>query len=209
MYVGPQRTGRDMPSKKEVEQIVLDVARNAGVPIPDGGDAGEEPDFRFHTETGDLGIEVSELLRPASTNHGILPLEQENFHGKVLAAARRECEKRGLPPLRVQVSFTNPRGERQYWQNLTRSLVEVIVSNYEKAQPAWSQAAQRCQSTFNMSSSSVRTIRGGGVLQPGESRCHRFRRTSHRALRPKERSSPRIVRICQVVLKSGCCFTAA
>ena len=57
----------DMPSKKEVEQIVLDAARSAGVPIPDGGEAGEEPDFRFHTETGGLGIDVSELLRPAST----------------------------------------------------------------------------------------------------------------------------------------------
>jgi len=129
-----------MPDKKEIERIVLEAARNAGVPIPHGEEEGEEPDFRFQSETGSLGVEVSELLRPASTNHGILPLEQENFHRRVLEAARDECDRRSLPPLRVQVYFTNPRGEKQDWKNLTQSLVEVIVANYQKARPAWSQS---------------------------------------------------------------------
>src|SRR5229473_8160176 len=107
-----------MPSKKEIEQRVLNAARDAGVPIPDGGLVGEEPDFRFHTDAGDLGIDVSELLRPACTNHGILPLEQENFHAKILETARKECDKRRLPSLRVQVHFTNPRGEKRNWKAL-------------------------------------------------------------------------------------------
>jgi hypothetical protein len=137
-----------MLGKKELEQIVLDAARMAGVPIPTGGEAGEEPDFRFHSDAGDLGIEVSELLRPACTNHGILPLEQENFHAKVLEAARSECEKRGLAPLCVHVSFTNPRGRRQDWKDLTQSLVDVVVTNYEKAQPAWSQSGRALPDDF-------------------------------------------------------------
>jgi hypothetical protein len=113
-----------------------------GVPIPDGGEVGEEPDFRFQTVTGSLGVDVSELLRPACTNHGILPLEQETFHAKILDAARRECEKRGLPSLRVHVYFTNPRGKKQDRRKLTQSLVDIVVTNYEKAQPAWSQSGQ-------------------------------------------------------------------
>src|SRR5579872_597093 len=139
---------QDMRSKKEIEQIVLDAARDAGVPIPVGGVVGEEPDFRFHTDTGSLGIEVSELVRPASTNHGILPLEQENFHQKILDAARRECEKQGLPALRVQVYFTNPRGKKQEWKNLTQSLVDIVVRNYEKAHPAWSRTGRALPDDF-------------------------------------------------------------
>jgi hypothetical protein len=137
-----------MRSKKEIEQIVLDTARDVGVPIPEGGVIGEEPDFRFHTDAGDLGIDVSELLRPACTNHGILPLEQENFHQKILDAAREECEKRGLPSLRVQVYFTNPRGKKQDWKTLTQSLVNIVVTKYEKAQPAWSQSGRALPDDF-------------------------------------------------------------
>lgn len=137
-----------MRSKKEIEQLVLDAARDAGLPIPDNGVVGEEPDFRFHTDTVDLGIDVSELLRPACTNHGILPLEQQNFHQKILDAARNECEKQGLPSLRVQVYFTNPRGEKQGWKNLTQSLVDIVLTNYKKAQPAWSQTGRALPDDF-------------------------------------------------------------
>jgi len=137
-----------MRSKKEIEQIVLDAARDAGVPIPDRGEVGEEPDSRFHTVNGSLGIDVSELVRPACTNHGILPLEQENFHAKILEAARKECDTRGLPSLRVQVYFTNPRGEKQNWKALAQSLVDIIIANYEKAQPAWSQSGRALPDEF-------------------------------------------------------------
>jgi hypothetical protein len=137
-----------MKSKKEIEQLVLDAARDAGVPIPGGGVVGEEPDFRFHTDAGNLGVEVSELLRPACTNHGILPLEQENFHQKILDAARNECAKQGLPSLRVQVYFRNPKGKKQDRKNLTRSLVDIVVANYEKAQPAWSQRGRALPDDF-------------------------------------------------------------
>ena len=52
--------------KKETERRVLIAARKAGLPIPDGEVAGEEPDFRFQTSASALGIEVSEVMRPAS-----------------------------------------------------------------------------------------------------------------------------------------------
>lgn len=75
-------------------------------------------------------------------------MEQENFHRRVLEAARVECDRRGLPSLRVQVYFTNPKGERQDWKDLTRSLVDIVSANYEKAQPAWSQSGHALPEDF-------------------------------------------------------------
>ncbi len=45
---------------------MLSAARKAGVPIPVGEVVGEKPDFWFTTDFGPLGIELSEVLRPAA-----------------------------------------------------------------------------------------------------------------------------------------------
>ncbi len=93
-----------MLSKKEMEQCALDATRKAGAPIPTGELEGEEPDFRFQTPP--LGIDVSELVRPACTNYGILPLEQERFRQKILDSVRQECVKRGISSIYVHVCQT-------------------------------------------------------------------------------------------------------
>src|SRR5580692_6941245 len=67
--------------KKRIEAYMLAAARKAGVPIPSGETLDEEPDFRFNDEIPALGIELSEVLRPASSNHGILPVEQDLHRG--------------------------------------------------------------------------------------------------------------------------------
>jgi hypothetical protein len=74
--------------KKSVEAYMLSEARKAGMPIPLGEVASEEPDFRFATDAGPLGIELSEVLRPASTNNGISPVAQETFHEEIMEAAQ-------------------------------------------------------------------------------------------------------------------------
>src|SRR5260370_22250132 len=70
--------------KKRVEAYMLVAARKAGVPIPSGETPDEEPDFRFKDEIPALGIELSEVLRPAGSNHGILPLQHESFHKEII-----------------------------------------------------------------------------------------------------------------------------
>jgi hypothetical protein len=125
-----------MLSKKEMEQCALDAARKAGAPIPTGELEGEEPDFRFQTPP--LGIDVSELVRPACTNYGILPLEQERFRQKILDSVRQECAKQGVSSIYLHVYFTDPRGKKQYKRELIKSLTEVVTANYEKAAPYWS-----------------------------------------------------------------------
>ena len=92
----------------------LAAARKAGAPIPTGEIPGEEPDFRFHTEIGPLGLEVSELLRPASSNSGIVPAAEEAYHREIvqLAQAQYYCSA-DAKPARVVLYFANARGKRR------------------------------------------------------------------------------------------------
>jgi len=75
-------------AKRIVETRPLAAARLAGVPIPVGEVAGEKPDFRFSTETGTLGVEVSELLRTAGSNGGIVPATVAAYHQQVVQMAQ-------------------------------------------------------------------------------------------------------------------------
>ncbi len=109
---------QDMRSKKEIEQIVLDAARDAGVSIPVGGVVGEEPDFRFHTDTGSLGIEVSELVRPACTNHGILPLEQEEFSPEDFGCGPKRMRETGVTVTPCSYLFHQSEGEETELEEL-------------------------------------------------------------------------------------------
>jgi hypothetical protein len=119
--------------KKESERRVLIAARKAGLPISDGEVAGEEPDFRFQTPASALGIEVSEVMRPASSNHGILPAEAEAFHQSIMRKAQEIFEKTNSVPTRVNVYFSNPRGQKQNKQQLINQLVEAVKQHRHRA----------------------------------------------------------------------------
>src|SRR5579864_938537 len=122
--------------KKEAERRVLIDARKAGAPIPEGEVAGEEPDFRFNTAAGALGIEVSEIMRPASSNHGILPAEAEAFHQSIMQKAQQIFQKTSSAPSHVYVYFSNPRGQKQNKQQLINQLVEAVQAHRHRANPA-------------------------------------------------------------------------
>lgn len=111
--------------KKEAERRVLGAARSAGAPIPTRELADEEPDFRFHD--GALGIEVSEVLRPASSNHGILPAEEEAFHQSIISKAEQTFKQGSALPTRVSVYFSRTRGVRQNKRDLIQSLVNCVA----------------------------------------------------------------------------------
>ncbi|HXM69206.1 MAG TPA: hypothetical protein VN911_20935 [Candidatus Acidoferrum sp.] len=121
--------------KKEIERRVLDAARIAGAPIPNGEVAGEEPDFRFYTPRGVLGLEISEVLKPASSNDGILPAEAEAFHQSIMRAAQEKHQEANAAPTRVSAYFSNPRGKKQGKQQLISSLVQCVAANRERANP--------------------------------------------------------------------------
>ena len=122
--------------KKRIEQYMLSAARDAGVPIPLGEEPGEEPDFRFTQDTL-LGIETSELMRPASSNHGIVPVEAEAFHRDVLASAERKYySDPNARVVHVNAYFTNPRGAKTDKGKIVDALVKFVKANNHTASPA-------------------------------------------------------------------------
>ena len=123
-------------AKKIVETRALAAARLVGVPIPVGEVAGEQPDFRFDTETGILGVEVSELLRPAGSNGGIVPAAAAAYHQQVVKMAQERYYSAGdARPARVNVYFTNPRGKRRDKRELVRVLAGFVKANAHHANP--------------------------------------------------------------------------
>jgi hypothetical protein len=125
----------DEPPQKEVELRVIAAARKAGAAIPTGEIVGEEPDFRFETESGELGIELSELLPPASTDGGITPIEQAAFYGDVIRIAQeRFCKEIGVP---VQVGVTFGDGDagrtRRNKHKMARALIRCVQISLPRA----------------------------------------------------------------------------
>lgn len=122
--------------KKRIEVYMLAAARRAGVPIPSGETPDEEPDFRFNDEIPALGIELSEVLRPASSNHGILPVEQESFHKEIITKAQHKYyDVPDAKPVHVSVYFTNTRGEKRNKGELAVALTEFVRANVHRASP--------------------------------------------------------------------------
>lgn len=127
---------RNNEEQKRIESWFLNAARNAGIPIPSGEVLGENPDFRFQTESGALGIEVTEVLRPANSNHGILPVEEENFHREIIETARRAYYAGPNPiPVRLNVYFTNTRGKKRRKIDMALTLTEFVQANVHRADP--------------------------------------------------------------------------
>jgi hypothetical protein len=119
------------PPQKEVESLVLDAARKAGVPIPTGEISGEEPDFRFAARTGCLGIEVSEVLLPASSDGGISPIEQAAFYGDFIRLAQEQFNTEVGIPVRVTVHFGDREAGhiRRNKRAMARSLFRCVGEN--------------------------------------------------------------------------------
>jgi len=115
---------------------MLSAARKAGMPVPVGEIASESPDFRFETDAGPLGIEMSEVLRPANSNNGILPVEQEAFHGEIMEAAQcayyRNSQAR---PVKVHVYFADARGKQKDKHAMARALADLVAGNAHRANP--------------------------------------------------------------------------
>ncbi len=127
---------RSIDEQKRIESWFLAAARNAGAPIPSGESPAEEPDFRFQTTNGALGIELSEVLRPASSNNGILPVAEESFHREIIETARRDYY--GEPdanPVHVSVYFTKTRGMKRSKHEMARTLSEFVHANAPRANP--------------------------------------------------------------------------
>jgi hypothetical protein len=114
--------------KKAIETRALIAARKAGVPIPSGEIPGERPDFRFNANT--LGVEVSELLKPASSNFGIVPAEAESYHNEIVQLAQQQYYARpDRIPVTINLYFANTRGKKRDKREMASRLAEFIKAN--------------------------------------------------------------------------------
>ena len=136
--------------QKRIESWFLNAARHAGVPIPSGEVPGEEPDFRFQTADGVLGIELSEVLRPASSNWGILPVQEESFHQEVVETAQRKYY--AVPnarPVHVSVYFSNAKGKRRSMRHTADALSGFVHAHVDRARPAVSRMGDDAPEGFD------------------------------------------------------------
>jgi hypothetical protein len=123
-------------AKKVIEARVLAAARKVGIPMPAGEIPSEQPDFRFETEAGALGVEVSELLRPPSSDGGIMPVAAAAYHRQVVQMAQgRYYRGADVKPARVNVYFADRGGARRDKRELARVLAESVRANVHKANP--------------------------------------------------------------------------
>lgn len=119
---------RSNDEKKAIEARALTAARKAGVPIPLGEIPGEEPDFRFNNSM--LGIEITELLKPASSNFGIVPAEAETYHQEIVPMAQQQYyASPDAIPVTINLYFANTRGQRRDKREMARTLAEFIKAN--------------------------------------------------------------------------------
>ena len=121
--------------RKAIETRALTRARCAGVPIPAGEILGEKPDFRFNSPSGVLGVEVSELLIPATANEGIPPVKEAEDNKKVVRIAQEKYESAGAEPVKVYINLPNPRGRRRNLQAMAKSLADFVRSKASQARP--------------------------------------------------------------------------
>jgi hypothetical protein len=117
-----------MNEKKAIETTALIAARKAGVPIPLGEIPGERPDFRFNANT--LGVEVSEVLKPASSNFGIVPAEAESYHQEIVRLAQEQYYATAdATPVKIVLYFSNARGKKRDKREMARTLAEFVKAN--------------------------------------------------------------------------------
>ncbi len=149
--------------KKIIETRALNAARNAGVPIPNGEETGEKPDFRFQTETGILGVEVSELLRPASSNGGIVPAAAESYHQEITQMAQEQYYGvADIKPAKVVLYFANAREKKRDKPEMARALAEFVKANVHQATPVANFAGLQLPEGFGaMSIAAVAALQHG------------------------------------------------
>lgn len=127
---------RENENKKRIERWFLTAARDAGVPIPPGEIAGEQPDFTFQTVAGTLGVELCGVVRPARYDTGILPIKEEADHWKIIELAQRAYYgNRGAKQVRAVVYFEKTYGKPIKKAQLAKSLAAFVSENAYRANP--------------------------------------------------------------------------
>ena len=190
---------------KTTETRALAAARSAGVPIPVGEIPGEEPDFTFNGDA--LGVEVSELLRPAGSNHGIMPAAEESYYREILHMAQTEYYfDPNAKPAKIILYFADARGKRRDKQDMAQKLVEFVKANVHQARPIANFGVRQLPEGFGSLSIAAEsgtwwTGEGGNITLTD------IPEALDSIITSKNKLVPRYRRISRPVLRFGYCFT--
>jgi hypothetical protein len=150
-----------MNQKKEIELRVLSVARKLGAPIPTGEIPGEEPDFTIPTGIGVLGLEVSELVRPASNESGIPPVEAANHYQEFMKMAEEEYYSHlDAKPARVRFYFSDSHVVKRNKREMARVFADFVRTNRHRADPVVNLARLEMPDGFQFDSVSITSEAG-------------------------------------------------
>lgn len=122
--------------KKELELKYVLAARSVSNLVPEGIlELREEPDFELQTEFGQIGIEVTELMRPAECHGQFDPVSVEQFHREVIRLAEYSYY-RHIDALHctIRVYFTNFKGKVDK-NDLAESIAQAVRKNVGCANP--------------------------------------------------------------------------
>jgi hypothetical protein len=116
--------------RKTVEAWVIAKARELGAPIPVGERSSEQPDFLITTAQGMIGIELSEVLRPAREG-GLEPVKAASVHAEIVQIAEeRYSRSDAAAPLRMHVYFTND--GRIDKRQVAYALVDCVIAHRDR-----------------------------------------------------------------------------
>jgi hypothetical protein len=124
-------------SDKATERRALEAACAASPIIPAGKIQDfEKPDFKIEAVSGLIGIEVTELLPPPTSEIFASPLQEKSFHQGVVQLAEQEYNR--LPravPAGVVVSFWRIEDGKRDMRAMAHALAEFVRSHREQAKP--------------------------------------------------------------------------
>jgi hypothetical protein len=124
-------------TRKEIERRALEAAQCASAIIPGGliHDF-DQPDFILETDSGAVGIEVTELLTEAGSDSFSNALEEKSFQEEVVRVAEQQYSRTpGAMPAEVFVNFWNVEARKYDKRAMAQSLVDFVKLHRAQAVP--------------------------------------------------------------------------
>jgi hypothetical protein len=141
-----------LDTKKDRELRALLAARQVISFLPDGEIVpDEEPDFRIITETGIVGVEVSELMPLPRSDSFSSPVAEQRLHESAIQLAERGYyAEQGAMPVKVSAFFWKIENGKNKKRELADALISFVKAHRDKASPVAATFTRRIPDGFSV-----------------------------------------------------------
>jgi hypothetical protein len=124
-------------AKKGMELRALLAAQSANSLLPNGQIVpSEEPDFRIVTESGVVGVELSEIMPLPRSNSFSSPVAEEHLREEIIRTAEHEYYSTpGAVPVKLSAFFWNIERGKNKKREMVERLVSFVKSHCHEAAP--------------------------------------------------------------------------